>query len=143
MDNMEKILTAEELKQLQNLQSLYSKLYFELGQAEINIEILNEQLEKAKTEKKYFFVDLKKIQLDEEAFAKILNEKYGKGCDFLSIDTEATNIVVFRNIPDWVWETISLLCIEHDNQHGHIISTLQKFGFKEIHRNDENLILGK
>lgn len=76
---MEKQLTAEELKQLQNLQSLYSKLYFDLGQAEINIEILNEQLERAKTEKKYFFVDLKKIQLDEEAFAKTLNEKYGKG----------------------------------------------------------------
>lgn len=70
-------------------------------------------------------------------------EKYCKGVDFLSIDTEATNMTVFRNIPDWVWEQISLLCIEHDNCEQEIEEKLVQFGFFKLYINAENIILGK
>ena len=69
--------------------------------------------------------------------------QYCKNVDFISIDTESTNMNIFRRIPDWVWKEISMLCIEYDQQHIEIKGTLVDFGFKEIHRNAENLILAK
>jgi FkbM family methyltransferase len=69
--------------------------------------------------------------------------KYAKDADFLSIDTESTNMVVFRNIPEWVFEQISLLCIEHDGHHEEIEEKLEKYGFMKLYLNAENIILGK
>lgn len=69
--------------------------------------------------------------------------EYCKGVDFISIDTESTNMQIFRRIPDWVWQQISCFCIEHDGNFYEIKGKLVDFGFKELHRNAENLILGK
>lgn len=69
--------------------------------------------------------------------------QYGKGIDFLSIDTEATNMVIFRNIPEWVWEQIEMLCIEHDQCQQEIEETLGKYGFYTRYVNSENIILSK
>lgn len=69
--------------------------------------------------------------------------EYGKGTDFLSIDTESTNIIVFRNIEDWVWETISMVCIEHDLNQEEIENKLSNFGFSKLYENAENIILAK
>lgn len=63
--------------------------------------------------------------------------------DFLSIDTEGTNITVFRNIPDFVWEQIKMLCIEHDNNIEEIEDRLKPFGFLPLYSNPENIILAK
>lgn len=68
---------------------------------------------------------------------------FGDKIDFLNLDVESTNIELFNLIPDWFWERLSMLCIEHDSQQDYIISKLQPFGFKELHRNGENLILAK
>lgn len=70
-------------------------------------------------------------------------EKYGREVDFLSIDTEATNIVVFRNIPDWVFEQVKMICIEHDGCHEEIENRLAEFGFTTRYINAENIILAK
>lgn len=69
--------------------------------------------------------------------------QYCKEVDFVSIDTEGTNMIVFRLIPDWVWQEIKLICVEHDGFYHEIKGKLIDFGFKEIHRNAENIILGK
>jgi FkbM family methyltransferase len=69
--------------------------------------------------------------------------QYCKGVDFISIDTESTNFQIFSRIPDWVWQEISCLCIEHDQRFYEIKGKLVDYGFKELHRNAENLILGK
>lgn len=63
--------------------------------------------------------------------------------DFLNLDVESTNIELLNLIPDWFWVDLKMLCIEHDNQQDYIIGKLQPFGFKELHRNGENLIIAK
>lgn len=66
-----------------------------------------------------------------------------EGTDFLSIDTEATNLDIFRSLPAFVFEQVKLICIEHDGLFEEISSTLVQYGFKTIHLNAENIILGK
>jgi FkbM family methyltransferase len=68
---------------------------------------------------------------------------YCKGVDFLSIDTESTNMGIFRKIPSWVWESISCICIEHDGAYVEIKGTLVDYGLIEIYRNAENIICAK
>lgn len=62
---------------------------------------------------------------------------------FISIDTEATNMEIFRAIPDWVFEKIDMFCIEHDGGILEINGRLAPFGFNPIHMNAENLIVAK
>lgn len=61
--------------------------------------------------------------------------------DFLSLDTEALNIEIFDRIPDFFWDNLSLLCIEHDNKIEHICQRLPSF--RQLLYNPENLILGR
>jgi len=68
---------------------------------------------------------------------------YGLDCNFLSIDTESTNMVVFNAMPEWVWQQISMLCIEHDNNYEEIEDRLRPFGFLPIYQSAENIILAK
>lgn len=83
-----------------------------------------------------------KIQVPQMGVVDFFNQ-YGKDCDFLSIDTEATNMVVFRNIPDWVFEQIRYFIIEHDWCIPEIEERMFKFGFFTYHHNAENILLGK
>jgi FkbM family methyltransferase len=83
-----------------------------------------------------------KIRVPQMSVVDFFN-KYGKGTSFLSVDVEATNLPLFRLIPDWMWEEISLFCIEHDNEYEEIENKLSKFGFAAIYMNAENIILGK
>lgn len=68
---------------------------------------------------------------------------FGKEVDFISIDTEATNMDIFRAIPDWFWQRLQMLCIEHDNCIQEIETKLKEFGFKTDYINAENIILSK
>jgi FkbM family methyltransferase len=70
-------------------------------------------------------------------------DQYAKDADFITVDTESTNIILFRLIPDWVFKRISLFCIEHDGFHEEIEEKLLKFGFQALYLNAENIILGK
>lgn len=83
-----------------------------------------------------------KIRVPQISVVDFFNE-HGKDTDFISIDTEATNIVVFRNIPDWVFERAQLICIEHDLNQEEIQDKLDNFGFFTLYVNGENLLLGK
>ena len=85
------------------------------------------------------YTKIKVPQLSVVDFVK----EHCKGVDFLSIDTESTNIQIFRRIPDFVWEQISMLCIEHDQHQQEIEDKLVNFGFSLIHMNAENIIMAK
>jgi FkbM family methyltransferase len=67
--------------------------------------------------------------------------EHGKDIDFLSLDTESTNIQIFDQIPSSFWDRVSLFCIEHDNRVDYIQSKLPSF--RQLLFNPENLILGK
>lgn len=83
-----------------------------------------------------------KIKVNQVNVIDFMNQ-YCHDVDFLSIDTEATNMQVFRMIPDFVFEQIKMICIEHDNGQEEIEARLKRFGFKTIHTNAENIILAK
>jgi FkbM family methyltransferase len=68
-------------------------------------------------------------------------EKHGENVDFISIDTEKTNIKILDSIEFLFWDKISMLCIEHDGQYEYIKSRLPQF--KVLLLNGENLILSK
>lgn len=68
-------------------------------------------------------------------------DRFGRGIDFLSIDTESTNLQLFRNIPEWVWAEVKMLCIEHDGGYEEVMGRLRPVGFKELYLNAENIIV--
>lgn len=83
-----------------------------------------------------------KIKVMQVNVIDFMNQ-YCKGIDFLSIDVESTNIQLFRAIPDFVFEQVKLICIEHDLNDEEIAARCRKFGMNTIHINAENIILGK
>lgn len=83
-----------------------------------------------------------KIKVPQVGVANFFNQ-YCKDVDFLSIDTESTNIEVFRHIPDFVFEQIKMICIEHDLNQAEIEAKLIDFGFFTYYVNGENIILAK
>jgi len=85
------------------------------------------------------FTKIKVPQLSVESFFNL----HGEGTNFLSIDTEFTNIIIFREIKDWVWDEIQMVCIEHDNYIEEIESKLTRFGFSRLYVNAENLMMAK
>jgi|SRR5688572_13841306 len=87
-------------------------------------------------------VNYTKIKVKQINVVDFMNQ-YGHGVDFISIDTEATNMVIFRAMPDWVWEQISMLVIEHDEGYDEIERKLETFGFTKLYQNAENILLAK
>ena len=87
-------------------------------------------------------VEYTKIKVKQMAVEDFFNQ-YGKDVDMISLDTERTNMVIFRLIPDWVWERLKLLVIEYDEGEQEIQDKLLNFGFNLLHKNGENLVLAK
>lgn len=87
-------------------------------------------------------VNFSEITVPQRHVSDFLQE-HGKDVLFISIDTEATNMDIFRSIPDHVFEQIEMLCIEHDNCIVEIVGKLAPFGLNTVHINAENIILAK
>lgn len=87
-------------------------------------------------------VPFRKIKVEQVSALEFMTV-YCNGVDFLSIDTEGTNMTVFRNIPDFVFQQIKMICIEHDNATEEIEDRLKPFGFLPVYSNAENIILAK
>lgn len=83
-----------------------------------------------------------KIKVEQMNVIDFMND-YCNDVDFLSIDTEATNMNLFRRIPGWVFDQIKMICIEHDLYYDEIAERLKPYGFKTLHLNSENIILAK
>ena len=70
-------------------------------------------------------------------------EDYFAGTDFMSIDVEGTNLELFNLLPDSVLSQVKMLCIEHEGNHGYMIERCNKFGFRSLLWNAENIIFAK
>jgi flagellar biosynthesis/type III secretory pathway chaperone len=83
-------LTPEELQSIKDLQSKYNQTIFEIGAAEAQLIVFNEQIEKLTEAKKGLVSDLKTIEQKESELIKSLQEKYGEG----AINPETGEITV-------------------------------------------------
>lgn len=86
---------------------------------------------------KYTKIKVKQVSVNE------FMHEYCFDVDMLSIDTEATNMVIFRNMPEFVWKQIRLLVIEHDGFQKEIEDKLTDYGFTKLYENGENILLAK
>ena len=70
-------LTPEELKSIKDLQSNYNQTILEIGAAEAQLIVFQENIEKLQEAKKGLVSDLKTIEQKESELVKTLQEKYG------------------------------------------------------------------
>ena len=87
-------------------------------------------------------VSFEKIRVPQVNVVDFMKE-HCIGIDFLSIDTEATNMAIFRAIPDFVFEQIKMFCIEHDGLSDEVEDRTRDFGFYPLYFNGENILLAK
>ncbi len=87
-------------------------------------------------------VQYTEITVKAISMATFLKE-HGEDVDFLNLDVEGTNMQLFNLIPDWFFNRLKMICIEHDECNVEIMSKLSGFGFKQILLNNENLIAVK
>ena len=71
--------TQEELDQIENLQTQNNHIFFELGQTEIQLFLVNEELEKLQKTKSTLQIAFKNFQAEEKELVDNLNKKYGTG----------------------------------------------------------------
>lgn len=88
-------------------------------------------------------VKFNKIKVQQLSVEDFFKEYLTEDVKFINIDVEAMNIDVFRRIPDYVFEQISLLCIEHDTHDEEMKERLAPFGFANLYQNAENILLAK
>jgi len=96
---------------------------------------------KKKWEDSYPTLKYDEINVKFMSMETLLNQH--KNIDFLNLDVEGTNIELFNLIPDYFWDYLKMICIEHDGQHYYIEDKLKNYGFSKININGENIILGK
>mgnify|MGYP003141041397 FL=1 len=74
-----KKFTEEELKNITNIRNGNSRIISELGQVELQLFLVNEELEKLQEMKSTLQVQFKNLQVEEAELVGSLNEKYGIG----------------------------------------------------------------
>lgn len=72
-------ITPEEIQQIKDLQSKYNQTIFEIGAAEAQLIVFQENIEKLTEAKKGLVADLATIERKETELTKSLQEKYGEG----------------------------------------------------------------
>ena len=72
-------LTPEELQSIKDLQSKYNQTIFEIGAAEAQLIVFQQNIDKLQEAKKGLVSDLVTIEQKESELIKTLQEKYGEG----------------------------------------------------------------
>ena len=72
-------LTPEELQSIKDLQSKYNQTIFEVGAAEAQLIVFQQNIEKLQEAKKGLVSDLTTIEKKESELVASLQEKYGQG----------------------------------------------------------------
>ena len=83
-------LTPEELQSIKDLQSKYNQTIFEIGAAEVQLIVFQQNIDKLQEAKKGLVSDLVTIEQKESELIKSLQEKHGDGV----IDIETGEITV-------------------------------------------------
>lgn len=67
----------------------------------------------------------------------------GTDFDFVTIDTEGTNMEILEAMPWQDMHEVRMICVEYDGKHEQMKRHVEQFGFNLIHRNGENLIFNR
>jgi len=72
-----------------------------------------------------------------------LLKAYGSDFDFINLDIEGENIPMLQLMPPEYKKRARLICVEYDYRADVVKSELEPYGFKVLHTNGENIIMGK
>jgi hypothetical protein len=72
-------LTQEEIDQIRNIQEQNSQIVFTLGETELEIRLLNQQLESLEIERERIHLSFSDLRKQERVLVDELNKKYGDG----------------------------------------------------------------
>lgn len=84
-------------------------------------------------------VDYRKIYVKPIQIQEIY-KVFGTGYNFVNIDVEGISLDIALGID---LETPSMLCIEHDNKWEVVEQIMEVYGYEELYRNGENVILAR
>ncbi len=70
-----------------------------------------------------------------------LFEKIGYDFEFISLDTEGTNIEIFSQFPFEKLDKVKMFCIEFDSQPNEVLRMVEPYKFRLLHQTAENLLL--
>ena len=85
-------------------------------------------------------VNYTELQIDSLSVADLF-AKVGHDFEFISLDVEGINFDVFSKFPFAQLTKTKLMCIEFDYKEAEILAMVEPFGFTELHKTAENLIL--
>ena len=72
-----------------------------------------------------------------------LFRSYGSDFDFINLDIEGENIPILQLMPKEYKIRAKMICVEYDDQKNVVLNELEPYGFKQLHTNAENVIMGK
>lgn len=72
-----------------------------------------------------------------------LFDRFGFDFQFISLDVEAANLALFKQLPLESLGTLRMIVVEHDNHCEEMLKLASPFGFTFVAVNGENLILGR
>lgn len=116
----------------------YIKFYDAHGDAVSSTELAH----KEKWEKGNDKIQFSEIQVQAMSMSKLIS-LHGAEVDFINIDVEGSNFMLFSLLPNDFLHRLKMICIEHDGYHQSMIQKLTSFGFKQLLLNNENLIMVK
>jgi FkbM family methyltransferase len=71
---------------------------------------------------------------------KQLFDQFGYDWDFISIDTEGTNLEILMDVAANITDKCRMVCVEYDNHMTRITELMNAAGFTSVHHNGTNII---
>lgn len=90
---------------------------------------------------KWSQVPYQKIGVDGISWQTLL-AKHGCDFDFINLDIEGENIPILQLMPEAYKRRARMFCIEHDGRIDVVKAELEPYGFRVIHTNGENVVMG-
>jgi len=86
-------------------------------------------------------IDYKQTKVDIISVETLFEEEVDY--DMINLDVEGLNWEIFQELPFDRLTNLKLICVEHNNKINEMTDLISEYGFKEIHRNGENIIFVK
>jgi len=72
-----------------------------------------------------------------------LLEEFGYDFNFINIDAEGWSVQILDVLPFWKLSLLKMVCVEFDHEWGRVQNICERYGFSQLHRTAENMIMVK